>query len=416
MSENKMKISFSPPDIGEAEIAEVVDTLRSGWITTGPKTKEFERNLSAFCHTSKTVCLNSQTAAAEMTLRILGICPGDEVIVPAYTYTASCSVICHVGATPVMIDCAPGSFEMDYDKVEAAITERTKVIIPVDLAGIVCDYGRIFAAVEHKRDLFRAANSIQESFGRVIVMADGAHALGAQRNGKMCGEIADFTNFSFHAVKNLTTAEGGAVTWRDKAEIDNDWLYKQFMLLSLHGQSKDALTKTKLGAWEYDVVAPYYKCNMTDIMAALGLAQLRRYLQILERRQEIIQMYNEGLCDLTVQGLNHVGVDHRGSGHLYLLRLLGKDSDYRNEFIIQMAKAGIACNVHYKPLPMHTAYKRLGFDIKDYPNAYEMYHNEVTLPLHTCLTDEQVAYVLDNATSLLENRSCNVFEKMGIPT
>jgi len=416
MSENKMKIPFSPPDIGEAEIAEVVDTLRSGWITTGPKTKEFERQLATFCHTSKAVCLNSQTAAAEMTLRMLGIGPGDEVIVPAYTYTASCSVICHVGATPVMIDCAPNSFEMDYDKMEDAITERTKVIIPVDLAGIVCDYDRIFCAVENKKRLFHAKTPIQEVFGRVIVIADGAHALGAQRYGKMCGEIADFTCFSFHAVKNLTTAEGGAVTWRDKAGIDNDWLYNRYMLLSLHGQSKDALAKTELGAWEYDIVEPYYKCNMTDIMASLGLAQLRRYPQILERRQEIIQIYNDGLSGLSVQSLNHAGVDHRGSGHLYLLRLLGKDSDYRNEFIIQMAEAGIACNVHYKPLPMHTAYKAIGFDIKNYPQAYEMYHNEVTLPLHTCLSDEMVAYVLDNAACLLKNRSCYVFEKMGIPT
>lgn len=410
-----MKIPFSPPDIGEEEIAEVVDTLRSGWITTGHKTKEFERQLANFCHTSKAVCLNSQTAAAEMTLRILGIGPGDEVIVPAYTYTASCSVICHVGATPVMIDCAPNSFEMDYDKMEAAITEKTKVIIPVDLAGIVCDYDRVYAAVENKKKLFSAATPIQEAFSRIIVMADGAHALGAQWHGRMCGEIADFTNFSFHAVKNLTTAEGGCAVWCDIPGVDNEELYNQYMLLSLHGQSKDALAKTKLGTWEYDIVAPYYKCNMTDIMASIGLAQFRRYPQILERRQKIIQMYNEGLCGLTVQGLNHVGTDYRGSGHLYLLRLLGKDCEYRNEFITKMAEADVACNVHYKPLPMHTAYKTLGFDIKDYPNAYEMYHNEVTLPLHTCLTDEMVAYVLDNATRLLKHRSCYVIKKMGRP-
>ncbi len=416
MSEKKMNIPFSPPDIGEAEIAEVVDTLRSGWITTGPKTKEFERQLAAFCHTSKAVCLNSQTAAAEITLRILGIGPGDEVIVPAYTYTASCSVICHVGATPVMIDCATNSYEMDYHKMEAAITAKTKVIIPVDLAGIICDYDRIFAAVENKRHLFHAANPIQETFGRVIVMADGAHALGAQRNGKMCGEIADFTNFSLHAVKNLTTAEGGTVTWRDIARIDSDWLYKKYMLFSLHGQSKDALAKTQLGAWEYDVVAPYYKCNMTDIMASIGLAQIRRYPQILERRQKIIQMYDEGLSGLPVQSLNHAGTDHRGSGHLYLLRLLNKDSNYRNEFITKMAEAGIACNVHYKPLPMHTAYKNLGFNIKDYPNACDMYQNEVTLPLHTCLTDEMVMYVIENSNRLLKDRSCYVFERMERPT
>jgi len=416
MGEKTMKIPFSPPDIGEAEIAEVVDTLRSGWITTGPKTKEFERQLAAFCHTNKVVCLNSQTAAAEMTLRILGIGPGDEVIVPAYTYTASCSVICHVGATPVLVDCAPNSFEMDYDKLETAITTKTKVIIPVDLAGVICDYNRIFAAVEHKRHLFQTANPIQEAYSRIIVMADGAHALGAQQNGKMCGEIADFTNFSFHAVKNLTTAEGGAVTWREIAGIDNDWLYKQYMLLSLHGQSKDALAKTELGAWDYDVVAPYFKCNMTDIVASLGLAQLQRYPQILERRQEIIKLYNEGLSSLPVQGLNHTGANYRGSGHLYLLRLLDNDSDYRNVFIKKIAEAGIACNVHYKPLPMHTAYQRLGFDIKDYPNAYEMYHNEVTLPLHTCLNNEMVMYVIENAYRLLNNRSRYVIKKMGRPT
>jgi len=398
-----MKIPFSPPDIGEEEIAEVVDTLRSGWITTGPKTKEFERQLAAFCHTSKAVCLNSQTAAAEMTLRILGIGPGDEVIVPAYTYTASASVICHVGATPVIIDCAPGSFQMDYDKMEAAITEKTKCVIPVDLAGVICDYDRIFAAVQNRKHLFHAANPIQEAFGRIIVMADGAHALGARWHGKMCGEIADFTNFSFHAVKNLTTAEGGCVVWRDIVGIDNEELYKRYMLLSLHGQSKDALAKTKLGAWEYDIVAPYYKCNMTDIMASIGLVQLRRYPQLLKRRQEIIQIYNEGLSSLQVQSLNHSGSDFMGSGHLYLIRLLDKSSNYRNEFIAKMAEVGISCNVHYKPLPMHSAYKHLEFDIKDYPNAYNMYHNEVTLPLHTYLTDKMVMYVIENANRLLND-------------
>lgn len=399
-----MKIPFSPPDIGEEEIAEVVDTLRSGWITTGPKTKEFERQLAAFCHTSKAVCLNSQTAAAEMTLRILGIGPGDEVIVPAYTYTASCSVICHVGATPVIVDCAPGSFQMDYDKMEAAITKKTKCIIPVDLAGVICDYDRIFSAIQNRKHLFCAANPIQEAIGRVIVMADGAHALGAQWHGKTCGEIADFTNFSFHAVKNLTTAEGGCTVWRDIPGVDNEELYKQYMLFSLHGQSKDALAKTKLGAWEYDVVAPCYKCNMTDIMASIGLAQLKRYPQILERRQKLIRMYNKGLQDFHVDSLHHKGPDYQGSGHLYLMRLPGKDSDYRNQFITKMAEAGIVCNVHYKPLPMHTAYKNLGFDIKNYPNAYEMYHNEVTLPLHTCLTDEMVAYVIHTVMNLIKVR------------
>jgi dTDP-4-amino-4,6-dideoxygalactose transaminase len=304
-----------------------------------------------------------------------------------------------------MIDCAPDSFEMDYDKMEAAITERTKAIIPVDLAGVICDYDRIYGAIENKKALFYATNPIQEIFGRVIVMADGAHALGSQKNGKMCGEVADFTNFSFHAVKNLTTAEGGTVTWRDIAGIDNEWLYNQYMLISLHGQSKDALAKTKLGAWEYDIVAPYYKCNMTDIMASLGLAQLRRYPQILDRRQEIIQIYNEGLRGLQVQILNHADANHTSSGHLYLLRLLKKDSDYRNQFITKMAEKGIACNVHYKPLPMHTAYKNLGFDIKDYPHAYAMYHNEVTLPLHTCLTDEMVEYAIENVNWICKLRS-----------
>jgi dTDP-4-amino-4,6-dideoxygalactose transaminase len=396
-----MKIPFSPPDIGEDEIAEVVDTLRSGWITTGPKTKEFERQLALFCHTSKAVCLNSQTATAEMTLRALGIGPGDEVIVPVYTYTASCSVILHVGATPVMIDCAPGSFEMNYDQMEAAITEKTKCIIPVDLGGVICDYDRVFAAVENKKALFRASNAIQEVFGRIIIMSDGAHALGAKWHGKMCGEIADFTNFSFHAVKNLTTAEGGCTVWRDIPGIDNEALYKQYMLLSLHGQSKDALAKTQLGAWEYDIVGPYYKCNMTDIMASIGLAQLKRYPDLLNRRHEIIHMYNDAFCGLPVQGLNHADGSHRGSGHLYLMRLLGKDSEYRNQFIIKMAEMGIVCNVHYKPLPMHTAYKELGFDMAEYPNAYAMYENEMTLPLHTCLTDEQVMYITETFQTIV---------------
>lgn len=389
-----MRIDFSPPDIGEDEIAEVVDTLRSGWITTGPKTKELERQLAAFCHTSKAVCLNSQTAAAELTLHLLGIGPGDEVIVPAYTYTASCSVICHVGATPVIIDCAPDSFEMDYDKMEAAITEKTKCIIPVELGGVVCNYDRIFAAVENKKQLFQASNDIQEAIGRIIIVADAAHALGASWHDKMCGEIADFTTFSFHAVKNFTTAEGGCVVWKDILGIDNEVLYNQYMLFSLHGQSKDALAKTKLGSWEYDVVAPYYKCNMTDIMASIGIAQLKRYPQILERRQEIISSYNRNFTDLPIQVLQHYDNHYKGSGHLYLVRLIGKDSDYRNRFIIQMAKQGISCNVHYKPLPMLSAYKNRGFKILDYPNAYEMYQNEITLPLHTLLTDQQIEFVI----------------------
>ncbi len=388
-----MKIDFSPPDIGEDEIAEVIDTLRSGWITTGPKTKELERQLAAFCRTSKAVCLNSQTAAAELTLHLLGIGPGDEVIVPAYTYTASCSVICHVGATPVIIDCAPDSFQMDYDKMEAAITEKTKCIIPVELGGVVCNYERIFAAVENKKHLFQAFNDIQEAIGRIIIVADAAHALGASWHGKMCGEIADFTTFSFHAVKNFTTAEGGCVVWKDIPGIDNEALYNQYMLLSLHGQSKDALAKTKLGSWEYDVIAPYYKCNMTDIMASIGIAQLKRYSQILERRQVMIGDYNRGFTDLPIQVLQHYDDHYKSSGHLYLVRLIGKDSNYRNQFIIQMAKQGISCNVHYKPLPMLSAYINKGFKMINYPNAYEMYHNEITLPLHTLLTDKEIEYV-----------------------
>ena len=387
----KKNIPFSPPDIGEDEINEVVDTLKSGWITTGPKTKEFERQIASWCNTSKTVCLNSQTACAEMTLRVLGIGKGDEVIVPAYTYTASASVVTHVGAKLVIVDSQINSTEMDYDQLEKAITENTKVIIPVDLGGTICDYDKIYEIVEKKKDLFKANNEIQKAFGRVIIMADGAHAFGATRDGKYCGEIADFTNFSFHAVKNLTTAEGGAVTWRNIPGIDNEDIYKQFQLLSLHGQSKDALAKIKLGAWEYDVVAPNYKCNLTDIMASIGLAQIKRYPGLIKRRKEIISRYNEALKDYNVSVLDH----SNSSGHLYLVRFLDKDEDYRNKFINRMAELGVACNVHYKPLPLLTAYKNLGFDIKDYPNAYNMYHNEVTLPLHTCLSDEDVAYVIE---------------------
>ena len=407
-------IPFSPPDMTEAEIHEVSEALRSGWITTGPRTKEFERLIAMCCcgtaredaggnalHTA--VCLNSATACMELALRVLGIGPGDEVIVPAYTYTATASVVCHVGAKLVLVDTAPDSFEMDYDRLADAVTERTKVIIPVDLGGVVCDYDKVFAAVEQKRSLFRPANEIQQAFGRIIVMADAAHAFGAKRHGRMCGEIADFTSFSFHAVKNLTTAEGGALTWRPVPGIDDDRLYKQFQLLSLHGQNKDALAKTKLGAWEYDIVAPYYKCNMTDIMAGIGLAQLKRYPELLYRRRQIITRYDEALKDCRVQVLNHYGDDHSSSGHLYLVRMLGKDAEYRNAVIERLAERGIACNVHYKPLPMMTAYKALGFDIADYPHAYNQYRNEITLPLHTRLSDGDAEYVIMNFVDILSH-------------
>lgn len=396
-----MKVPFSPPDMSELEVNEVCDAIRSGWITTGPRTKEFERQIADYCHTEKAVCLNSATACMELVLRLLEVGPGDEVITCAYTYTATASVTCHVGAKVVMVDTAPDSFEMDYSKLADAITERTKVIIPVDLAGVVCDYDKVFAAVESKRHLFRPANDLQRAFGRVVVLADAAHAFGAQHKGKMCGEIADFTSFSFHAVKNLTTAEGGAVTWRNIEGVDNEWTYKQFQLLSLHGQNKDALAKTQLGAWEYDIVSPAFKCNMTDIMAAIGLKQFERYPQMLARRREIIERYNAALKGLNVEVLNHYGDDHASSGHLYFVRLLGKDVEYRNEVIIEMARREIACNVHYKPLPMMTAYKNLGFDIADYPNAYDHYRNEVTLPLNTCMTDEQVDYVIENFVEII---------------
>ena len=394
-------IPFSPPDMTEAEVIEVREAILSGWITTGPKTKEFERLIAICCQTKKAVALNSATAAMELTLRVLGVGPGDEVIVPAYTYTATASVVHHVGAKIVMVDVAPDSFEMDYDRIADAITERTKVVMPVDLGGVMCDYNRIFAAVESKRELFRPANDMQKAFGRVVVLADAAHAFGARWHDRMCGEVADFTSFSFHAVKNLTTAEGGAITWRSIEGIDDEWLYKQYQLLSLHGQNKDALAKTQLGAWEYDIVAPDYKCNMTDIAAAIGLVQIRRYAELLHRRREIIERYNEALKDCNVQVLNHYGDDHQSSGHLYLVRLLGKDAEYRNEVIRKMAEKGIACNVHYKPLPMMTAYKNLGFDIKDYPNAYRQFENEVTLPLHTRLSDEDVAYVIGNFVEII---------------
>lgn len=397
-----MNIPFSPPDITELEIEEVVDTLKSGWITTGPKTKKFEKQIAEYCHTSKAVCLNSATACSEMALRVLGIGPGDEVITTAYTYTASASVICHVGATVVLVDTQKDFYEMDYEALEEKITEKTKAIIPVDLGGVICDYDRIFEIVNRKKDLFEPKTELQKKIGRIAIVADGAHAIGAVQNGKRCGEIADFTSFSFHAVKNLTTAEGGAVTWRDIEGVDNEELYKQFMLLSLHGQSKDALAKTQLGAWEYDVVAPYYKCNMTDIMAALGLAQMKRYPDILARRKEIIEKYNEGLKNLPVSVLEHFGNDFASSGHLYLVRVHDKTREECNKIIEKMAEYGIATNVHYKPLPLLSAYKNQGFNIKDYPNAYAMFENEITLPLHTKLTDEEIDYIIDSFVKCVE--------------
>ena len=391
-----MKIPFSPPDITEAEANEVRDALLSGWITTGPRTKELERQIATFCNTNKAVCLNSATACLEMALRVLGIGPGDEVITSAYTYTASASVVCHIGAKLVLVDTQKDSFEMDYDKLADAINEKTKAVIPVDLAGIPCDYDRIFDIANSKKALFSPKTDIQKAIGRVAIVADAAHAFGARWHGKMVGSIADFTSFSFHAVKNFTTAEGGALTWRDIEGIDNDHIYKELQLLSLHGQSKDALAKTQLGAWEYDIISPAYKCNMTDIMAAIGLVQMKRYPTLLERRKQIIGMYDDALKGCNVQVLNHYTDEHTSSGHLYLVRLLGKDSEYRNNVITEMAKRDIACNVHYKPLPMMTAYKALGFDIKDYPNAYAQFCNEITLPLHTKLTDEMVGYVIEN--------------------
>lgn len=390
-----MKISFSPPDITDLEINEVCEALRSGWITTGPRTKKFEAEIAKVCHTDKSVCLNSATAALELILRILGIGPGDEVITSAYTYTASASPAIHCGATVKFVDTAKDSFEMDYDALEKAITEKTKVVIPVDIGGVVCDYDRIFEIVERKKSLFKPNNEIQKGFGRVIVVADCAHAFGAKWHGKVAGEIADFSSFSFHAVKNLTTAEGGAATWRSRDFIDNEAVYKQFQLLSLHGQSKDALAKTQLGAWEYDIVAPNYKCNMTDIMAAIGLKQLERYPGLVERRHQIIEKYDAALKPLGVKTLPHATSDSYSSGHLYLSRIPGINAEQRHEIIVKMAEAGIATNVHYKPLPMMTAYKNLGFDIKDYPNAYAQFANEITLPLHTLLTDEQVDFIVE---------------------
>lgn len=391
-----MKIPFSPPDITEAEANEVRDALLSGWITTGPRTKELERQIATFCQTKRAVCLNSATACLESILRILGIGPGDEVITSAYTYTASASVVCHVGAKLVLVDTQQDGYEMDYAQLADAITERTKAIIPVDLGGIPCDYQRIFEIVEAKKSLFHPANKLQEAIGRIAITADAAHAFGAEWQGKRIGSVADFTSFSFHAVKNFTTAEGGALTWRDISGIDNEDLYHQFQLLSLHGQSKDALAKTKLGAWEYDIVSTAYKFNMTDIMAAIGLVQMKRYPSLLERRHTLIERYNKALATYDVQLLDHFNEKHKSSGHLYLVRLLGKDSEFRNHVITEMARCEIACNVHYKPLPMMTAYKALGFDIKNYPNAFNQFHNEITLPLHTKLTDEQVDFLLKN--------------------
>jgi len=397
-----VKISFSPPDITEAEITEVAEALRSGWITTGPRTKKLEERLAEYLTVKKCVCLNSATAALELNLRILGIGPDDEVITSAYTYTASASPIDHVGAKIVLIDTAPGSYEMDYDQMSAAINERTKVIIPVDIGGVPCDYDKIFAVVNDKKKLFQPNNKIQGAIGRVAILADCAHSLGAAWHGKKCGSIADFSSFSFHAVKNFTTAEGGCSTWKDIPGIDNEELYHQYQLLSLHGQNKDALAKTKLGAWEYDIKGLYYKCNMTDIMAAIGLVQLQRYPKLLARRQKIIGHYDAALQKLPVQVLNHYNQDHKGSGHLYLVRLLGKNREYTNTVIEKMAAAGIATNVHYKPLPMHTAYKEIGFDIRNYPNAYKQFENEITLPLHTKLTDAEVAYIIETFTKIIK--------------
>lgn len=423
-------IPFSPPDMTEEEVKEVREAILSGWITTGPRTKKMEQQISEYVHTEKTVCLNSATAALEMVLHLLDIQPDDEVIVPAYTYTATASVTQHVGCKLVLVDSQKDSVEMDYDQLEKSITEKTKVICPVDLGGIVADYDRVFEIVEAKKGMFKPNNALQAKIGRIVVSADCAHSFGANRKGKMAGEIADFSSFSFHAVKNFTTAEGGALTWnlpfgnevvptdadymptvpKKEGETWNEMLYRLSQLFSLHGQNKDALAKTKLGAWEYDIIGPWYKCNMTDIMAALGLVQMERYPSILNRRYEIVKRYNAAIDDLNVNldanhkvvYLNHVGEDHCSSHHLYIVRLLGKSREDANKVIEQMAERGIACNVHYKPLPMMTAYKALGFDIKDYPNAYHLFENEVTLPLHTRLTDEDVEYVITNFVEIVK--------------
>jgi len=418
-------IPFSPPDMTEKEAAEVREAILSGWITTGPRTKKLEAQISEYVHTDKTVCLNSATAAMEMVLHLLGVGPGDEVIVPAYTYTATASVVQHVGAKIVFVDSQKDSVEMDYDQLEKAITEKTKVISPVDLGGVVADYDRVYEIVERKKALFHPSNALQAKIGRIVVSADCAHSFGGMRKSKMAGEIADFSSFSFHAVKNFTTAEGGAMTWKlpfgqlkvesgelkdyfpnvpfKEGETWNELLYRISQLFSLHGQNKDALAKTKLGAWEYDIIGPWYKCNMTDIMAALGLVQMERYQGILKRRYDIVARYNESLKGQNVAVLNHKGDDHCSSHHLYMVRLLGKTREETNRVIEQMAERGIATNVHYKPLPMMTAYKALGFDIANYPNAYHLFENEVTLPLHTCLSDEDVEYVISNFVDILKN-------------
>ena len=396
----KLNIPFSPPDITEEEIQAVADVMRSGWLTTGPKTKEFERQMAQFCHVNKGACLNSATACLETALRLFGIGEGDEVIVPAYTYTASASVVCHVGATLKLVDVSKGTYHIDYDMLESMINENTKAVIPVDIAGVMVDYDRIRSIVESNKAIFRPANKLQAALGHILILADAAHSYGAVRQGKHSGECADFTSFSFHAVKNFTTGEGGGLVWRDIEGIDNEDIYKQIMLLTLHGQSKDALAKTQLGAWEYDIKGTYYKYNMTDIMAAIGLVQMKRYPSLLKRRKDIIDMYTQAIASEKAEVMQHYGDDFASSGHLMLVRLTGKGEQERNELITAMAERGIATNVHFKPLPLHTAYKNLGFSIEDYPNAYEMYHNEITLPLHTCLTDEQVRYVTDNFIEL----------------
>lgn len=397
-----MKIPFSPPDITDEEIKEVTEVLKSGWITTGPKTKELERKIAEFCHTDRAVALNSATACMEMALRLFEIGPGDEVIVPAYTYTASASVVAHVGAAIKLVDVGADSYHIDYDKLEELITDKTKAIIPVDIAGVMVDYDRIRDIVMDKKGLFKPQGKLQGALGHILILADSAHGFGASRKGKMSGEAADFTSFSFHAVKNFTTAEGGALVWRHISGVDDEEIYHQLMLLTLHGQSKDALAKTKLGAWEYDIVGPYFKCNMTDIMAGIGLAQFRRYEGLLARRKEIIEKYTKGISGDNIQILAHYGSDFKSSGHLFLVRVLNMNEEDRNNIITKMAEKGIATNVHYKPLPMHTAYKNLGFDIKDFPNSYNMYHNEITLPLHTLLTDEQVDYVINTFNELVK--------------
>jgi dTDP-4-amino-4,6-dideoxygalactose transaminase len=404
----RFNIPFSPPDMTEAEVKEVADAILSGWITTGPRTKELEKQIAAYIGVNKAVCLNSQTACAEMALRILGIGEGDEVIVPAYTYTASASIVCHVGAKLIFVDVQQDCLEMDYDAVEAAITPKTKAIIPVDLAGIPCDYDRLMNIVESKRDIFHAANYIQKALGRIAICADAAHSFGASRNGQMVGSIADFSSFSFHAVKNFTTAEGGALTWKSIPSIEDEEIYRMVQLFSLHGQSKDALAKTKLGAWEYDIVGPWYKCNMTDIMAALGLVQMKRYSQMLQRRKEIIQRYDQLLKAIGVEVLNHYSDTHQSSGHLYITRIPNISTEQRQTIIEQMAERGIATNVHYKPLPMMTAYKNMGFDIKNYPNAYAHFANEITLPLHTRLTDEEVDYIIENYIDIVSQNLAKV--------